>query len=130
MQKRLCALFVGVLLAAVSLFGQASDGNITGTVLDASGAAAPYASVQLQNVDTGVKLSTKSDTNGAYRFGNVIIGRYSLTVTANGFTTANVKDLLVELNKTATANVALQVGSVSTAVDVSEAATTIDTTTA
>jgi hypothetical protein len=130
MRQQTCALILGVLLACSSLFGQASDGNITGAVLDASGAAVPNATIQLQNVDTGVKLNTKTDTNGTYRFGNVAIGRYGLTVSASGFTTASIKDLLVELNKTATANVTVQVGSVSTAVDVTEAATTIDTTTA
>lgn len=129
MRQRFCAIFVGVLLAVASLFGQASDGNITGTVLDASGAAVPSATVQLENMGTGVKLTARSDASGAYRFGNVQVGHYSVTVSASGFTTANIKDLLVELNKTATANVTLQVGTVSTAVDVTEAASTIDTTT-
>ena len=129
MRQRSCAILAGALLAAASLFGQASDGNITGTVLDASGAAVPNANVQLENSATGVKLATKTDNSGAYRFGNVLIGRYSVTVSASGFTTTNIKDLPVELNKTATANITLQVGSVSTAVDVSEAASTIDTTT-
>src|SRR5689334_6281853 len=60
MRIRVCALVIGALLAAVCLFGQASDGNITGTVLDASGAAIPSATVQLENVATGVKLTTKT----------------------------------------------------------------------
>jgi hypothetical protein len=129
MRQRLCALAFSAMLTVASLFGQASDGNITGTVLDASGAAIPNASVQLENTETGVKSTTKTDASGGYRFGNVLIGRHSITVSANGFTTSNIRDLIVELNKTATANVILQVGTVSTAVDVSEAASTIDTTT-
>jgi len=86
MRQRTCALFLGVFLAVWSLFGQASDGNITGAVLDATGAAVPNVTVQLLNADTGVKLNTKTDTNGTYRLGNVPIGRYTLTATANGFT--------------------------------------------
>jgi hypothetical protein len=129
MRPRFCALFLGALLAVASLFGQASDGNITGTVLDASGSAIPNATVQLENTATGVKLTTKTDSTGSYRFGNVLIGRYNVTVSASGFTTSSIKDLPVELNKTATANVTMQVGTVSTAVDVSEAVSTIDTTT-
>jgi len=76
------------MLAVASAFGQASDGNITGTVLDASGAAIPNATVQLENAATGVKLSTKTDASGSYRFGNVLIGRYSITVSNSGFTTS------------------------------------------
>jgi hypothetical protein len=130
MRQRICALFLGLLLAVAGVYGQASDGNLTGVVLDASGAAVPNAAVQLENVVTGVKVSTKTDANGLYRVGNLPVGRYNLTVSAGGFTTASLKDLIVELNKTATANITLQVGTVSTAVDVMEAASTIDTTTA
>ena len=81
-------------------------------------------------MDTGVKSSTKSDTGGAYRFNNILVGRYTVTATAPGFTTTSLKDLAVELNKATTANIKVEVGSVATAVDVMEAATTIDTTTA
>jgi len=42
--------------------------------------------VQLENSDTGVKTSVKTDSNGGYRFGNVIVGRYSITASAPGFT--------------------------------------------
>jgi hypothetical protein len=129
MHKRLCAWIAGALLFAVSVLGQTSDGNIIGTVLDASGAAVPNATVALENSDTGVKVSTKTDPNGGYRFGNVVVGRYSVTASAPGFTTTSVKDLPVELNKTATANIRLEVGAVSTAIDVVEATTYIDTTT-
>ena len=129
MHKRFCAYILGALLLVVSLSGQTSDGNILGTVSDASGAAVQSATVQLENSDTGVKISTRTDANGGYRFGNVIVGRYSVTASAPGFTTTSVKDLAVELNKTATANIKLEVGAVATAIDVVEATTYIDTTT-
>jgi len=130
MRRRFCAIALDALLVAASLFGQASDGNIDGAVLDASGAAVPNVTVQLQNQQTGVKASTTTDSNGAYRFGNVIVGRYTVTASAAGFTTTSLKDLLIELNKTATANIKLEVGTVATAIDVVEAGTYIDTTTA
>ena len=130
MQRRLGAFIACALLLAVSSFGQTSDGNIVGTVLDATGAAVPNATVLLENSSTGVKITTKTDANGGYRFGNVIVGRYSVTASPQGFTTTSVKDLAVELNKTATANIKLEVGAVATAIDVVEATTFIDTTTA
>ena len=124
------SLLLGSLLLAPAAYGQGTDGNIVGTVLDATGAAVPNANVQLANQDTGIKSATKTDSVGGYRFGNVLIGPYTITVTANGFTPSALKDVRVELNKTATANVTLQVGAVSSQVEVTEAVALIDTTTA
>src|SRR3954454_16248731 len=81
-----------------AVFGQSSDGNITGTVVDATGAAATNASVQLESAATGVKSATKTDGNDIYRFNNVLIGRYSVSVAATGFSSLTLRDVLVELN--------------------------------
>jgi len=126
MEKRFCTVSLSLMLGIVSLFGQTSDGNIVGNVLDASGAAIPAASVELANVNTGVKAATKTDETGGYRFGNVLVGRYNVTISATGFTTTTIKELLVELNKTTTANIKLEVGAVATAVDVVAASTFIE----
>src|SRR4051794_23554659 len=111
--QRICAKFLAVLvlvcLAITASFGQVSDGNIVGTVLDASGAAVPNANVTLENVATGVKSSGKTDDNGLYRFNNVLIGRYTVTIGAPGFSTTSLRDIGVELNKTTTANAKLEV---------------------
>jgi len=130
MSKRLSAILLGAFFVVYSAFAQSGDGTVLGTVLDASGAGVPNASVQLLNMDTGVKSAVKADAGGAYRFNNILVGRYSVTASAPGFTTASLKDLAVELNKATTANIRVEVGSVATAVDVTEAAASIDTTTA
>src|SRR5436190_2639865 len=130
MLKHLCAVLLSAFLAAAALFGQVSDGNIGGTVLDASGAAVTNASVQLANLETGLKITAKTDGNGAYRFGNVVVGRYTLTASAPGFTTTSIKDVAVELNKSTTVNIKVEIGAVATAIDVVEATAVIDTTTA
>src|SRR5215470_3885182 len=127
--------FVAVVVVLISLFapaafGQATDSNLVGAVLDASGAAIQNATVEIQNVATGVKSTTKSGADGQYRFNNVPIGLYNITVTASGFATSSLKGVSLELNKTATANITMQVGTVATALEVSEAGVTIDTTTA
>jgi hypothetical protein len=129
-------MFLGILLAALlaplsrSVFGQATDGNIAGVVTDATGAAIPGVALELDNPATGVKYNTKSDATGAYRFNNVPVGHYNLTAAGQGFTSSRLQNFSIELNKTATANFTLQVGSVSTSVEVTEAASSIDTTTA
>lgn len=124
--KGLC---LGIVAAALGM-AQSTDANLLGTVSDASGAVVPNAKIDLTNESTGVRFNTTTDVNGLYRFNNLPIGMYDLTATAAGFTTASVKGIQLQLNKSATTNVALQVGTVSSTVDVSESAATIDTTTA
>ena len=111
-------------------FGQTTDGTIVGSVLDSSSAAVTNATVQVENVSTGVKASTTSDSAGAYRLANLAVGTYKLTATATGFAPRQVDGIAVSLNVTSTINVTLQVGSVSTSVEVTTAAAAIDTTTA
>ena len=126
-------LFLSVammLFGAGSLFGQATDGNLIGTVIDATGAGVPNAAVEIVNIATGVKAVTKTDASGAWRINNLLVGTYDLTARATGFTTASLKQVAVELNKTTTLNVNLAVGTLTTAVEVSESGVHIDTTTA
>jgi hypothetical protein len=125
----LLALISAIALAPYG-FGQASDGNVVGTVLDQTGAGVPNANVELSNDATGIKNTTKTDSSGGYRFGNLLVGTYTITVTAQGFTTASLKQVNVDLSKTTTANVSLSVGAVSSQVEVTAATALLDTTTA
>ena len=95
----LAAAFMLAALAPVS-FGQALDGNIVGNVVDASGASVPNVAIELQNMDTGVKVTGKTNANGEYRFNNILVGRYKVTATASGFTTGSLNNVVLELNKT------------------------------
>ena len=115
--------------ALSSAFGQATDGNITGTVLDPSGAAVSGASVTAQNVDTSAKATVKTDSSGTYRVDHLLVGTYSITASAQGFSTATLDKVAIELNKTTTINVKMQVGNVSQVVEISDTAAAIDTST-
>src|SRR5437868_5022041 len=127
MKKLWIALLISAFATVPFAFGQASDGNIVGAVLDASGAAVPNANVELKNDTTGVKTEVKTDASGSYRFGSVPVGDYTITATAAGFTVQALKGVHVDLNRTATANLNLQVGTVSSTVEVTEAAALLDT---
>lgn len=120
----ICAL-VGTPMA----FGQAMDGNLVGVVTDKSGAALVGATVDLTSQTTNVKQTAKTVADGSYRFGNVLVGAYKLTVTQPGFSTASVANLQIELNRQSTVNVSLEVGNVTTTVEVTDSAPSIDTTT-
>ena len=124
------AMLSFIALNAGIAHGQAISGNLTGTVTDASGAAVNAATVEAVNIDTAQKVTTTTRGSGEYLFSNLPVGNYKVTVTATGFRTTNLASVPVDLNKTGTANVQLQVGTSATTVEVSGVAPPVDTTTA
>ncbi len=130
MKKITTAALLALLgLSATLSYSQTIDANLVGTIVDPSGAAVPNASVEITHVATGTKTGTKTNADGQYRFNNIPIGLYNVTATAQGFATATLKNVDIQLSKTSTANITLQVGTVSTSVDVAEIGAVIDTTT-
>jgi len=125
---------VGIIAILTTLFAslcaQAISGDMVGTVIDATKAVVPNAIVTAENTQTGVKTTTKTNSSGDYRFSDLPVGTYSVTVTATGFGTTNLRDVMVKLNQTITTNMTLEVGVASTTVDVIVAGASIDTTTA
>src|SRR6266849_2183618 len=101
---RTLVLLAGIAIAiAPCSFGQASaiNGEITGTISDASGAAIPGATVEVTNTGTGFKQSAKTVDSGLYRFSLLPLGTYDLEVNAAGF--APVRRTGIVLNAGATA---------------------------
>ncbi len=129
--RGLCvAALLAVILIAPAAFGQAIDGDVVGTIYDATGAAVPNAHVTLENVATGVRKSATTGGEGTYRVSNVLIGSYTVTVGAAGFAGAVVNKAQVDLNKVTTVNVPLHLATVKADVTVVEAPMLLDTTTA
>jgi len=61
-------------------YGQAISGSLVGTVIDSSSAVVSNASVEAIKIDTGVATTTKTGGTGAYRFENLPVGTYKITV--------------------------------------------------
>jgi hypothetical protein len=124
------ALIVLALAACLATFAQSISGDLAGSIYDATGASIPNANVVAKNDATGVETATKSSVTGEYHFANLPAGSYTITVTASGFTKAQIRGVAVTLSKTATNNIKLDVGANVETVEVSASAATIDTTTA
>ena len=97
---------------------------------DQSGATVPGATVTARNVATGIENQTVSTSTGEYRIQNLLSGKYSIEVNANGFTKSVVNEVAIVINQTVTANVTMQVSQASATVEVSASTANIDTTTA
>src|SRR5260370_4977151 len=67
--------------------------GIQGTVLDASGAAVPGASVTLTNNETQKKQTTTASGEGFYRFGGLAPGKYTISATGKGFKGGTVENI-------------------------------------
>lgn len=120
--RLVCGLCFAVLLS-LPLFAQ-SDGRVSGTVVDSSGAAVPNAEVALY-LAGGKKplLTTKSSTDGSYNFIAVRPAYYDLTASSAGFLTVAVHNLTVDpARETNVPQIKLQIASVTQSVDVSAAA--------
>ena len=124
------ALCLAVTLSCASALAQAISGNLRGTVVDPSGAAVSEAKVEAVNLATSQKVTTVTKGFGDYLFSDLPAGTYRITVSAPNFRTVTVENIPVDINKTGTTNVKLEVGSNSTTVEVSGAAPPVDTTTA
>jgi len=115
---RLLSALVMVLLIAVAASAQQTTGGITGLVTDAQGGILPGSKVDALGDETGLKRSQVAGSNGYYDFVNLPIGHYTLTVTHDGFQTEVLPSVAVQADRTATVNVGLTVGAISTSVTV------------
>jgi hypothetical protein len=123
------ALLLVVLSMTTVVIGQATSGDLVGTVSDQSGAVVPAAPVTATNLETGQTSTVTADGNGQFRFVNLPVGHYKLETSSSGLTGGH-NDVPVQLNKTITQNIVLTPKSADTSVEVTAAATTVDTTTA
>ena len=129
MQRFLQTVAVVLLFTFLSQ-AQTFRGAINGTVVDPSGAVVAAADVKATNNGTGVTLSTLSTTDGQFSFQDLPLGSYKITVNAAGFQTISIDNVSVTAGSVYTLPVKLTLGHQSTAIEVSAAALTVDTTTA
>jgi outer membrane receptor protein involved in Fe transport len=116
---RIVVLLGLVLLVAVSLNAQTSTGEVNGMVLDNSGATLAHATVRLTNQATQSASQSFSNDGGQFVFINVLPGTYDLSVEMQGFKTARVSPIRVNVNQTVSQTITMSVGTVKEVVTVS-----------
>jgi hypothetical protein len=111
-------------------FAQVSTATLNGVVTDSQGAVVPNATLVLRNVNTSVERRTISNGAGAYELLSITPGRYTLEVSAPGFSTKQVPAFTLTVNQIATINFGLAVGTSTTVVTVHGAAPLLQTSSA
>ena len=95
-----------------------STGAVVGAVNDPDGAVVPQATVILQNKGTNNFATQVTNAAGQFTFPNVVPGEYQITVKKEGFRAAHVESLTVEVAKSYTVDIKLEIGQVSESVTV------------
>lgn len=109
------------------VIGQSSRGTVSGLVVDSTKSAVMGAAVDLANQDTKVVRSTTTNEAGAYRFDAVDPGSYTVKVAANGFKAYAVQPFVVTASGSLAIDAQLELGSVSSVVEVSSTAALLQT---
>src|SRR6266496_2376593 len=75
---------------------QQTSATLNGTVVDATGAVIPGAKINLKNQASGDMRNTVSNGDGYFTFAAIPPGRYTLNVSKDGFSSWELKDVVLE----------------------------------
>jgi carboxypeptidase family protein len=111
-------LLVLLALIPVSALAQQTLGAIDGQVTDSSGAVIRGVAVKARNVATNLEVTAQTKGDGSFQIADLPIGTYDVTFSKDAFKQVNYPEILVQGDRTATINVQLQPGAISTTVTV------------
>src|SRR6476469_3277805 len=128
-------VYVCLAIAILAMFSSAvvaqSDlGTINGTVRDPSGAAIPNAKVTVKNRANGTERTSTTGQGGLYSVTNIPPGMYDVSVDAGGFKKYDSTSNKLDPSSTLAVDATLTIGAATETVEVSAAATQLQTETA
>jgi len=120
-------LALSLLFAASAAVTAQTFGNISGRVTDEKDAVIANATVVARQVETNTSRTVQTDDQGRYRFENLPVGSYELTVESSGFAKHVQTGIILLLNQRAVIDVTLKPGGVQEVVNVVENAAVLNT---
>ena len=114
------------LLTAGPAWAQFETASVVGTVHDSTGAVVPGAIVTLTSIDTGVSAARTTNDSGLYEFVTVKAGLYIVTAEKEGFSSALVDNLRVQVGARQRVDLGLEVGRVSERIQVTASSPLIE----
>ncbi|HLY61314.1 MAG TPA: TonB-dependent receptor [Terriglobia bacterium] len=111
--QKLCSLVMVVLALILAVpvpsFAQVNTADLSGQVLDPSGAAISGAKVTANKSDTGATRSTITDASGSYLFIGLPPGNYEIGAEASGFRRLVTPGIVLTVGQAAQFNPTLQI---------------------
>jgi len=108
MSKRLIIASLALFMAGVAFAQLVPTSQMTGRVVDNTGAPLPGVSVEATSPRLVGKATAVTDGEGNYRLFSLPSGVYEVTFTLQGFKTLIRKDIVVQLSQTITLNATLE----------------------
>jgi hypothetical protein len=99
-----------LLVIALPAAAQQGAAEIRGRVVDAGGGVLPRTTVVLRNQETGMFRQVTSNAEGSYFLSGVMPGVYELSAELAGFKRYSRRGIRLQVGKTATVDVGLEVG--------------------
>jgi len=110
---KLCFVSLLVLaLSAVAFAQSTTTGSIGGVVSNPNKEVVPGASVTVKNAGTNKEDTATTDDTGRFKVASLQPGNYSVTVNSSGFSPSTMDNVVVEIRRETTLEVALSVGPV------------------
>jgi hypothetical protein len=119
--------FVLMAVLCIPANGQVIYGTVVGTVTDPSGGAIAGATVKITSLGTNEIRTATTSGSGAYSFANLSPGQYRVDVQQAGFKQSVRSPVEVQVDVASRVDVALEVGDVSQAVEVTGEAPLLQT---
>ena len=111
--KKLLWFLAIMVFTTSSAFAQLTSSSLTGTVAGPDGALIPGATVVLRSNGTATEVTTTTNDEGSFRFANLDVGAYTVTITADGFKTFKANNVKIEISKEFSLAARLEVGGLS-----------------
>ncbi|HEY0763521.1 MAG TPA: TonB-dependent receptor [Pyrinomonadaceae bacterium] len=108
------------------VYAQSSTATLTGTVSDQAGAVVPGVKVAVINIDQGFQRSTLTNDEGIYTVSILPPGKYTVKAEREGFSTAEVPAVVLNINAYIKLNISLKIGKLEQQVEINYNPSLID----
>jgi len=123
-----CATIIPfAVLTASPAAGQQATSELRGRVVDQTNAALPGVTIVVRNQDSGLFREAVSNTDGSYFMTAMIPGVYEISAELPGFRRYNRRDVPLEVGRTTTVEIKLEIGAIDETVMVTAEAPLVDT---
>src|SRR6266850_7675184 len=116
--RYLICVFATFLFMSGNTRGQSPNATLNGQVLDSSGGAIAGANIDVVNVATNVRYSTRTNAEGMYLLPDLSPASYEIQVSHGGFKTIVKPDVLLNVRDAVVINFTLPLGAVTERVTV------------
>ncbi|MGA7928091.1 MAG: carboxypeptidase-like regulatory domain-containing protein, partial [Candidatus Sulfotelmatobacter sp.] len=129
MMKSIACVVVCLLFATFTAHAQGvgSSGEITGTVADSTGGVLPKATVNVIDVQTGLKRPATMNSTGQFRVTGLSPATYDVSAEMAGFATQIRKGVTVAIGQTVVSDFKLKPSQVATVVEVTDQPPVVET---